>query len=136
MAIIAPAEQTTTAFAALAAQAHRFAYGDLKNHRDLADFLRRRLGRPLVARLTGTADPNNVTRWVAGRATPERPRIHKMRVAAQVFYLLMHIFESEESAADWFTGENQALGFTMPADVINQGDTRRIFGAVQAVAQA
>lgn len=134
MTTIVQADRPT--FVELAAQAHRFAYRDLRSHRELADYLRRVLGRPVVARLTGTADPNNVTRWAAGRAAPEPTRVHKMRVAAEVFYVLSRIFESEESAADWFTGDNQALEFTMPADVINQGDTRRVFSAVQAVSEA
>lgn len=118
----------------LVIQAHVAAYTRLRSHRDLADQLRRWLGRPLVARLTGMADPNNVSRWARGVADPEPGRVAKMRLAAEAFIMLTQLFGSEDSARDWFTGANPFLNYEMPVDVIRNGESERIHRAVRAIA--
>jgi hypothetical protein len=114
--------------------AHKTAYDQLRSHRDLADRLKRWLGRPLVARLTNTADANTISRWVRGSADPEATKVAKMRLAAETFFVLEKLFESEESARDWFTGQNPFLDYEMPVDAIKRGDSKRVAEAVRAVA--
>jgi hypothetical protein len=83
----------------------------------LADYLRSRLGRPLVAYLTQTEDVKSVTRWAQGKQIPERSRLHRMRIAYQIYFVLEKVFGNDDSAADWFTGHS-ALRPEMPADLI------------------
>ena len=126
------AERRSDAFERLASEAHAFAYQ--KDGHQLADYLRRQLGRPLTARLTATADPKTITRWANGAATPEAPRKHKMRVATEIHYMLTRLFGSEESAADWFTGSNP-LFHEMPADLIRVEQFQPVYNAVRAVSE-
>lgn len=119
-------------FEVLAAEAHSFAYRH--NHKEIVDYLREQLGRPVVARLTGTADANNVTRWANGTAKPEAAKFHKMRAAAQIHFMLKQIFGSDESAGDWFTGYNTALDGQLPVDLIRDGSIDRVFSAVRLLA--
>jgi hypothetical protein len=128
----ATAERHSTAFQHLAAQAHAFAYQ--KDGSELADYLRRTLGRPLTARLTATADMKTITRWANGSASPEPLRKKKMRVATEIHYILTHLFGSEESAADWFTGNNP-LFTELPADLIRVERFQAVYNAVRAVSE-
>lgn len=119
-------------FERLAADAHHAAYQ--MSPQQIADYLRRALGRPLVAHITNTSDVKTVTRWAQGQK-PEQARLHKMRVAFELHYVLSNLFKSEESASDWFTGRT-ALRPEMPADLIRNDQFDRVFAAVRAVAQA
>ena|SRR5581483_9788464 len=119
-------------FERIAQAAHRFVY--TKGPRELADYLRHHLGRQTVAYITDTADVNTVTRWANGTAKPERSRTQKMRVAAEVHYILTTLFGSDESAADWFTGKSSVLT-EMPADLIRKNEIDRIFDTVRSVAE-
>ncbi|MGA8474544.1 MAG: hypothetical protein WB681_05705 [Candidatus Cybelea sp.] len=102
----------------------------------VAEYLRQRLGRPVVARLAGVADANLISRWSRGAAEPSADELERMRLAVQAFMQLAHLFESEESARDWISGGNEVLGHRMPVDVIAKGDRERISAAVRAVAAA
>lgn len=128
----AAVERHSDAFEHLAAQAHAFAYQ--KNGSELADYLRRRLGRPLTARLTATADLKTITRWASGAASPEPLRKQKMRVATEIHFILTRLFGSEESAADWFTGNNP-LFKELPADLIRAEQFQAVYNAVRAVSE-
>jgi len=119
-------------FEQIAQAAHRFVY--TKGARELADYLRHHLGRQTVAYITDTADVNTITRWANGTVKPERGRTQKMRVAAEVHYILTILFGSDESAADWFTGKSSLLT-EMPADLIRNNEIDRIFDTVRSVAE-
>jgi RES domain len=97
-------ERTETADELLRA-AHRQAY--LLSETDLIGYLKRVLGRPLIAHVTGTADANNVSRWASGRARPDRAVWERLRTLATLHIALTAIVGSESSSAQWFTGQPQ-----------------------------
>jgi Protein of unknown function (DUF2384) len=121
-------------FAKLVTSGHEAAYDELRSHRELAETLKRWLGRPLVARLTGATDANAVSRWIRGSEEPEASKIAKMRLAVETFFVIEKLFESEEAARDWFTGANPFLDYAMPIDAIKRDDSARVAEAVRAVA--
>jgi hypothetical protein len=125
-------ERTETADELLRA-AHRQAY--LLSETDLIGYLKRVLGRPLIAHVTGTADANNVSRWASGRARPDRVVWERLRTLATLHIALTAIVGSESSGAQWFTGANPSLGFKMPADELRAGNVAPVFAAARDLAQ-
>jgi hypothetical protein len=115
--------------AQLLEQTHRDAYR--MDPGDLAGLLADRLGRPTVARLTGTANPNTVTKWRTRKAVPENERIDRMREAYQVFFTLVGIGLNEVNAEQWFRGKNPVLNFAMPVDVLAKGKFDEVIAAVK-----
>ena len=114
---------------ALLEQAHREAYR--LEPPQLAAFLANFLGRPTVARLTKTANPNTVTKWRLEKAVPEASRLERMREAYQIFWTLTHLGLSDVNAEQWLRGKNPVLGFRMPVDVLADGDFEVVIKAVK-----
>jgi hypothetical protein len=107
----------------------------LLSETDLIGYLKRVLGRPLIAHVTGTADANNVSRWASGRARPDRVVWERLRTLATLHIALTAIVGSESSGAQWFTGANPSLGFKMPADELRAGNVAPVFAAARDLAQ-
>ncbi|GAC1450189.1 MAG: hypothetical protein PVSMB8_09290 [Vulcanimicrobiaceae bacterium] len=72
-------ERTETADELLRA-AHREAYR--LSERELVQYLKDVLGRPLIAHITRTADPNTISRWASGRVNPDRGVWERLRTLA------------------------------------------------------
>lgn len=117
-------------------KAHDAAFVAMANYTDLARHLADKLGRPTVARLTGTPDPNTVTRWAMGRNQPGDARLDRMRHAAYVFNALVGLGLSETNARQWFRGANPTLGDEMPMDAIERGEFKQVIAAVRNHASA
>jgi uncharacterized protein (DUF2384 family) len=117
-------------------EAHESAFVGLKDYDVLARYLADKLGRPTVARLTGTPDPNTITRWAMRKNEPGEARIDRMRHAAYVFNALVGLGLSETNARQWFRGANPSLGDEMPMDVLKRDDYQRVIAAVRSYASA
>ncbi len=101
----------------------------------LVNLLKHNLGRPIVARITNTADPNTVSRWVSGRAKPEAETRARMRTAATVLLAVEELVGSISSAADWLTGKNPSLSFQMPAIALSEGRDAEVYSALREIAE-
>ena len=124
-----PALTRHPSVANLLQQTHREAYR--LDPAELAGALADRLGRPTVARLTGTANPNTVTKWRTRKAIPEDERVDRMREAYQVFFTLVGIGLNEVNAEQWFRGKNPVLNLAMPVDVLAKGDFDKVIAALR-----
>ena len=113
--------------------AHRKAYS--LGEKELAIYLKGVLGRPLIAYITNTADPNSVTRWSTGKANPDRGTWEQLRTLATIHIALTAILESETSAAQWFTGANPFLDFQMPSEELRKGNVTVVYAAVRNLAE-
>ena len=82
----------------------------------------------------GSEDANVIWQWIRGAEKPNAGQIAEMRLAAETFLALEKLFESEESARDWFTGRNPFLDYETPIDAIKRGDSKRVAQAVRAAA--
>lgn len=102
---------------------------------ELVNFLKHNLGRPIVARITNTADPNTVSRWASGRAKPEVEIRVRMRTAATMLLAVEELVGSVSSAADWLTGANPSLGFQMPAIALSEGRDADVYSALREIAE-
>ena len=60
-------------------RAHDHVYKGFESHTALVKELTRALGRPTIARLTGTPDLKTVTRWSLGRNQPSDDRLELLR---------------------------------------------------------
>jgi hypothetical protein len=101
----------------------------------LVSLLKVNLGRPIVARITNTSDPNTVSRWGSGRATPESETRARMRSAATVLLAVEELVGSIGSAADWLTGKNPSLNFEMPAIALSDGRDAEVYSALREIAE-
>lgn len=101
----------------------------------LVNLLKHNLGRPMVARLTHTADPNTVSRWASGRVKPEAETRARMRTAASMLLALEELVGSLSSGADWLTGKNPSLSFEMPAIVLSEGRDAEVYHALREIAE-
>ena len=91
------------------------------------------LGRPTVARFTGTPDLKTVTRWTLDRNTPKDERLERIRSAAVAYFSLLELGMTGTNAEQWFRGANPTLGFTMPVDTLREGRYPEFFHAVQSL---
>lgn len=94
-------------------------------------FLEEVLGRKLVAALAGVADPKAVGRWVAGERSPRAAAEERLRVAYQVFRLLL-TEESKHTIRAWFIGLNPQLNDESPIMVIRAGRFQEVMVAAKA----
>jgi hypothetical protein len=94
-------------------------------------FLEEVLGRKLVAALAGVADPKAVGRWASGERTPRPAAEEKLRVAYQVFRLLL-AEESKHTIRAWFIGLNPQLNDESPIMVIRAGRFQEVMVAAKA----
>lgn len=94
-------------------------------------FLEEVLGRKLVAALAGVADPKAVGRWAAGERSPRAAAEERLRVAYQVFRLLL-TEESKHTIRAWFIGLNPQLNDESPVMVIRAGRFQEVMVAAKA----
>jgi hypothetical protein len=94
-------------------------------------FLEEVLGRKLVAALAGVADPKAVGRWAAGERSPRATAEERLRVAYQVFRLLL-TEESKHTIRAWFIGLNPQLNDESPIMVIRAGRFQEVMVAAKA----
>jgi hypothetical protein len=94
-------------------------------------FLEEVLGRKLVAALAGVADPKAVGRWASGERSPRPAAEEKLRVAYQVFRLLL-AEESKHTIRAWFIGLNPQLNDESPIMVIRAGRFQEVMVAAKA----
>lgn len=94
-------------------------------------FLEEVLGRKLVATLAGVADPKAVGRWASGERSPRPAAEERLRVAYQVFRLLL-AEESKHTIRAWFIGLNPQLNDESPTMVIRAGRFQEVMVAARA----
>ena len=94
-------------------------------------FLEEVLGRKLVAALAGVADPKAVGRWATGERAPRAAAEERLRVAYQVFRLLL-AEESKHTIRAWFIGLNPQLNDESPVMVIRAGRFQEVMVAAKA----
>lgn len=94
-------------------------------------FLEEVLGRKLVAALAGVADPKAVGRWASGERSPRSAAEERLRVAYQVFRLLL-AEESKHTIRAWFIGLNPQLNDESPVMVIRAGRLQEVMVAAKA----
>jgi hypothetical protein len=87
-------------------------------------FLEEVSGRKLVAALAGVADPKAVGRWASGERSPRPAAEEKLRVAYQVFRLLL-AEESKHTIRAWFIGLNPQLNDSPRLWLSEQGAFKR-----------
>jgi hypothetical protein len=97
----------------------------------ITSFLEEVLGRKLVAALAGVADPKAVGRWAAGERSPRAAAEERLRVAYQVFRLLL-TEESKHTIRAWFIGLNPQLDDESPVMVIRAGRFQEVMVAAKA----
>jgi hypothetical protein len=97
----------------------------------ITNFLEEVLGRKLVAALAGVADPKAVGRWASGERSPRPAAEEKLRVAYQVFRLLL-AEDSKHTIRAWFIGLNPQLNDESPVMVIRAGRFQEVMVAAKA----
>lgn len=97
----------------------------------ITSFLEEVLGRKLVAALAGVADPKAVGRWAAGERSPRAAAEERLRVAYQVFRLLL-TEESKHTIRAWFIGLNPQLNDESPVTAIRAGRFQEVMVAAKA----
>ena len=97
----------------------------------ITGYLEEVLGRKLVAALAGVADPKAVGRWAAGERSPRAAAEERLRVAYQVFRLLL-TEESKHTIRAWFIGLNPQLNDESPVMVIREGRFQEVMVAAKA----
>lgn len=99
----------------------------------ITTFLEEVLGRQLVAQLAGVQDPKAVGRWAAGERSPRAAAEERLRIAYQVFRLLL-ADESRHTVRAWFIGLNPQLNDESPVMVIREGRFQEVMVAARAYA--
>jgi|SRR6478672_7469507 len=94
-------------------------------------YLEEVLGRKLVAKLAGVQDPKAVSRWAAGDRAPRAASEERLRVAYQVFRLLL-AEESKFTIRAWFIGLNPQLNDESPLLAIRDGRFQEVMVAAKA----
>jgi hypothetical protein len=94
-------------------------------------FLEEVLGRKLVAQLANVRDPKAVSRWAGGERSPRPAAEERLRVAYQVFRLLL-AEESKYTIRAWFIGLNPQLNDESPTMVIRAGRFQEVMVAARA----
>jgi Protein of unknown function (DUF2384) len=90
------------------------------------------LDSPDVARVTH-ATPRSVTRWAEG-ASPRRPAEERLLELKAVLDVLRRVLR-EEPARLWIRSPNPDLDYEKPLNLIEQGEYRRVIGAILALAE-
>jgi len=97
----------------------------------IAKYLEEVLGRKLVATLAGVQDPKAVGRWAAGERAPRPSGEERLRIAYQVFRLLL-AEESAHTIRAWFIGLNPQLDDESPILAIQRGRFQEVMVAAKA----
>ncbi|MDQ3432921.1 MAG: DUF2384 domain-containing protein [Actinomycetota bacterium] len=86
-----------------------------------------------VARVMGT-NPKTVSRWLQERAEPRRATRERLLEFIAVLEQLSATLHPAV-AHDWLFTPNPLLGHDKPADLIRDGQYRRVLGAIDALAE-
>jgi hypothetical protein len=113
-------------------RAHARVYNSMSDLEVICEMVHN-LGRPTVARFTGTPDLKTVSRWTLSRNAPKDDRLEKIRNAAVAYYSLLELGMTSTNAEQWFRGANPTLGFTMPVDTLRAGNYPAFFSAVESL---
>ena len=97
----------------------------------ITSFLEEVLGRKLVAKLAGVQDPKAVGRWATGERAPRTSSEERLRIAYQVFRLLL-AEESKFTIRAWFIGLNPQLNDESPLLAIQEGRFQEVMVAAKA----
>jgi hypothetical protein len=97
----------------------------------ITSFLEEVLGRKLVAKLAGVQDPKAVGRWATGERAPRASSEERLRIAYQVFRLLL-AEESKFTIRAWFIGLNPQLNDESPLLAIQEGRFQEVMVAAKA----
>lgn len=97
----------------------------------ITQYLEEVLGRKLVATLAGVKDPKAVTRWASGERAPRTGAEERLRVAYQIFRLLLTA-ESPHTVRAWFIGLNPQLADESPILAIQEGRFQEAMVAARA----
>ena len=88
------------------------------------------LGTELVAFMAGV-DRKTVAKWAAGSARPRRESEERIRLAYQVFRLLLER-DSEHTVRAWFIGLNPQLNDVAPARALSDGQLKEVLVAAKS----
>jgi hypothetical protein len=83
----------------------------------ITSYLQDHLGRDVTAYLSGLDDPEMVTRWASGEASPDPLSSERLQTALVAARNLVDAY-SDETAQAWFFGTNEWLGNQAPAYVL------------------
>ena len=97
----------------------------------ITQYLEEVLGRKLVATLAGVKDPKAVARWASGERTPRAGTEERLRVAYQIFRLLVAV-EAAHTVRAWFIGLNPQLHDESPILAIYEGRFQEVMVAAKA----
>jgi hypothetical protein len=97
----------------------------------ITQYLEEVLGRKLVATLADVKDQKAVARWAAGERAPRPGTEERLRVAYQIFRLLMAV-EAPHTVRAWFIGLNPQLNDESPILVIREGRFQEAMVAARA----
>jgi hypothetical protein len=98
----------------------------------LATYLKAKIGRLHVARVTNVRFANTVTRWERG-TEPDRYALNRMQLVATLLLALEEAFDDPGGAARWLTLDNPSLGFRAPIDALAEGALGDVFAIARAV---
>lgn len=80
------------------------------------------------------ASERTLRRWLDGESTPrQRDRERALEVVV-VLEELARVF-MPEGAANWLFAPNQAFGFVKPADLLADGEYRKVIAAIEAIGE-
>ncbi|MGI8686144.1 MAG: XRE family transcriptional regulator [Acidimicrobiales bacterium] len=96
----------------------------------IAKYLQDQLGQKLVGHIA-KADPKTVGHWARGEQRPRAETEKRIRMAFQVFHLLLGEDDAHTVRA-WFIGINPQLDDQAPADAIREDRLGDVWVAAQA----
>lgn len=100
----------------------------------LGDMLRSEIvDAPDVARVLGTS-VRSVSRWAAAGSMPRRDTEERLLELKAVVDALAKVLR-DEPARLWLRSPLPDLGYEKPVDLIEQGQYRRVIGAILALAE-
>jgi putative toxin-antitoxin system antitoxin component (TIGR02293 family) len=88
---------------------------------------------PDVARVLGTS-PRSVARWSADGVMPRRENEERLLELKAVVDVLRDVMR-DEPARLWLRSPIPALDYHKPIDLIEQGEYRRVIGAILSLAE-
>lgn len=89
---------------------------------------------PDVARVLGIS-PRSVARWTAAGSAPRRESEERLLELKAVIDLLRDVMR-DEAARLWLRSPVPALDYDKPIDLIEQGEYRRVIGAILSLAES
>ena len=99
----------------------------------LAAYMKAKIGRPHVARVTNVRFANTVACWERG-TEPDRYALNRMQLVATLLLALEEAFDDPGGAARWLTLDNPGLGFRAPIDALAEGAVPNVFAAARECA--